>query len=143
MTDEARPMEYSEMNLQELIKIQAELSFQRDELKDRVTALNKKIDLLRNSIIPDKMEDEGIDSIKITGVGRVSLYPMTQVSVRNGKQPELQEWLKSQDAQDLIKPTVNASTLKAYINERIRSGEDYPDDIINFNAFSQARITKG
>ncbi len=132
--------DYEGMSIQELAKIQQGLVFERDELKAKTSDLTKNIDLLRNLVIPDKMEDEGINRISIEGVGTVSLHPVTQVSVRKGMQQSLQDWLKTEDAGDLIKLNVNASTLKAYINERITKGEEYPDSIINFNAFVQARI---
>ncbi len=132
--------DYEGMSIQELAKIQQGLIFERDELKAKTSDLTKNIDLLRNLVIPDKMEDEGINRISIEGVGTVSLHPVTQVSVRKGMQQSLQDWLKTEDAGDLIKLNVNASTLKAYINERITKGEEYPDSIINFNAFVQARI---
>lgn len=133
---------YEGMDLQSLIKLQSDLATKLADIKAKGTAVSKQLDYLRNAVIPDKMEDEGIDGITVSGVGRVSLFPVMRVSVKSGKSAELQEWLKEEDAGDLIKPNVNSSTLKAYISERIQNGEDYPDEVLNIHAFSQSRITK-
>ena len=133
---------YSDLDLKSLIELQVQLADELANLKQKSTVVSKQLDLLRNVIVPERMEVDEIDTITISGIGRVSIVPVMRVSVKSGQTNALQEWLKSHGARELIKPTVNPSTLKAYIAEQIENGEEYPDSLLTIYAFNQARITR-
>ena len=43
---------------------------------------------------------------------------------------------------DLIKDFVHSSTLKAFLKEQFREGEDLPEEIFSFLPYSYVAITK-
>lgn len=117
----------------------------RDELKickDATSVVQKEFDLCRKIVIPDKMEDLGFDSVNIAGLGRLSLRSEMYASILADKKPQGYAWLEENGHGDLIKETVNASSLKALLKEQIALGELIPDDIFTCNPYLMATITK-
>lgn len=95
---------------------------------------------LRQSIIPKKMEAEGITTVNVAGVGRVTCT--TQMSISTTDPEGLQKWLQENGFEALIKPTVNASSLKSLIKECLEEGTEYPADYVEVSSFTQASLTK-
>ncbi len=53
------------------------------------------------------------------------------------------DWFRGHDLDDMIQEVINASTLKAFIREQIREGNEIPgDDLIEFSTYTVATITK-
>lgn len=91
------------------------------------TPLEAAYDTLRFTIVPKLMTDEEISSVNVAGVGRVNLQDDVQVKVLN--QLGLRDWLVANDLEDMIKPTVNAQTLAAFVRRRIKDGTELPGDV--------------
>jgi hypothetical protein len=130
------------MNLKEaLIKAKAKRG-ELDDAKKVVARLQKEHDDLTINVIPEIMAEEDISTATIEGVGRVSLRDDMRCNVLSANTEALQAWLASNGHESLIKTTINASTLKAFIKEQIREGNDYPEDLVNVHPYTRAVITK-
>lgn len=104
--------------------------------------LQKEWDALRKQYIPDKMDEMGIESVRISGVGTVSQRTDAYCTTPAANREALMDWLEAHDHADLISETVNASTLKAFMKEQMMEGNDVPDDIVNFTPYTYVAITK-
>lgn len=113
-----------------------------DELGAAKTKLQKQFDILRHGIVPEKLEDEGMQNITIKGIGRLGASPMLQVSVPAGNREKLEEWMYDNDFGELVKGTINSSTLKAWVKEQMEKGAEIPEDLITVRAFMMATLTK-
>lgn len=114
----------------------------KEELEAQLKEANAEFDVLRLEVIPQRCEDEGIESMKIEGVGRLSLTGDLYVSVKAGQQVSFFGWLRRERLGDLIKPGVNASTLRAFTKERLKHGKPVPE-FLNVTPYTRASITKG
>lgn len=133
---------YDSMALNDLIRAMDMLERKRDAVKDELAEINKEYDVLRMSIIPKKMEDEGVHNTTLAGVGRVQLTDDLFASIKAGMKDEAYQWLSDNGHGDLISPTVNASSLKAMIKQAIVKGEDIPEDYFNISPVVRASITR-
>lgn len=134
--------EYDELTLVELVREMKAVQSAKETAEEIIKELNKKFDFLRITKIPQVMEDEGIQRLSVEGVGRVSLTADMHVSVKEGQKESFYEWLRDNGREDLIQPTVNASTLKATVKNMVKQGEEYPEELLNVNPFTRASITK-
>lgn len=133
---------YSNSTLIGLIMAMHSVADSKGKAEEELKNINIHYDLLRIELIPAKMEEEGIENIKVEGVGRISLTGDMWVSVPAAHRDAFYDWLRGEGLGDLIKPTVNASTLKAMIKGRMQKGQEIPDEIIKVTPFTRASITK-
>ena len=117
--------------VQKLIKAPAELAYNH----------------IRFTVLPNLMDDDGVTSIGVDGVGRVNLQDDIAVKVLD--KDLLRDWLKEQGSEDIIKETVNAQTLAAFIRERMRTAAAEKrlavlpaDTIMTVKPLTRAVITK-
>ena len=128
--------------------LQQAATLQRDmaDIVERFSAvkaeLQKLYDFVRFTFVPGVMEDEGIESAKVEGVGRVYLNSDVNVSIRTGKSEDAQVWLVDSGNGDLIKETVNSSSLKALVKSMMKKGEEVPAEIFNVSPYTRAQIAK-
>lgn len=130
-------------SLNDLAKRMQKVRAQLDKKEEEAKELRKEWDNIRKVQIPDKMAEAGVESVRLKGIGTISLRADAYCSVRGGMLEELQQWLVEQGAGELIKETVNSSTLKAFIKERFEQGEEIPDELVNFQPFTYATILGG
>lgn len=103
----------------------------------------KVFDFIRCAVIPDRMEEEGIDgSMKITGLGRLGLTSDVSATIPASNKAEAYEWLGDHGHGDLIQQTVNAGSLKALAKSKLRDNDPLPDNLFKVTPFSRASITK-
>ena len=76
---------------------------------------------------PRMMEEMGLDSVRIKGLGTFRIRE--EMSVKTLDKQQLFEWLEQEGLADIVTETVNAGTLKAVIRERMREGESIPDAV--------------
>lgn len=133
--------EYDDLSITELALELADLKDKVEEADRKKKDLQKKFDYLRHNKIPTKMDDEGLSSVRVKNLGTLSLQPDAWTQTVNSD--ELLKWLIQNGHEDLIKETVNPSTLKAFAKQQIKNGEELPpDDIFKFTPFTRASITK-
>jgi hypothetical protein len=133
---------YRDIPAIDAIRAMAELRARKDALEEQSKAIGAEYDYLRLEYVPERMEQEGIQNMKVDGVGKVSLRGDLYVSVLADNRDAFHEWLRETGRGDLIRDTVNASTLKAAAKDWIRSGEELPESLIKVTPYTQAVITK-
>ena len=98
---------------------------QEADLKDT----NMAIEAIIKVLLPQKMDEQGIQNVKIDGVGRVSLRGEVYASILAENRELAYDWLRSTGRAALITNTVNPSTLKAAAREWLKNGEEIPEFI--------------
>lgn len=134
--------QYDGLSVVELVHAMATLQNRKEAMEDQLKVINKEFDFLRITKIPATMEEEGIDRINVTGIGRVSLTADMHVSVKAEKKAAFFEWLRDNGRGDLLQENINPSTLKATVKGMFKSGEEIPEALLNVSPFTRASITK-
>ena len=127
------------MALLDLILQMKELGDQLDDLDELRKPIQQAYDKLRLFDIPNTMAEDELTSIK-GEFGRCTLT--SDLSVSTSDKIALHQWLKDTGNESLIVPTVNAQTLKAFVKEQLRNGEELPEKIMKISPFSRAVIYK-
>lgn len=133
---------YKGMSIAEL---GAALKSKKDELaclKEAVSGVQGEFDALRKHIVPEAMEVAGIDSVKLTGIGRLHVRAEMYAGIGKEHKEEAFVWLSENGYSDVVKPGVNASTLKALAKECVMNGVEMPDGIFSITPYDIAVITK-
>lgn len=144
---EARPMAeefavYDRMDLLELANAMNTLAERKAELEERLKRVNAHYDFVRLNKMPSKMEEEGVETTTLTGIGRLQLASDVHVSIAAGKKEEAYQWLSDTGRESLIQPSINPSTLKAAIKDAFKRGEQIPEDLFRVSPFTRASIVK-
>lgn len=131
-----------ERTLAEMATQMADLLAVHANLKKQAAEIWHQVDELRLHVIPVEMENQGIESVRIVGIGRLNIRE--EASCKTLDKPALFDWLRENGLQDIITEVVNASTLKAFIREQLKEGNPIPnDEIVDFSTYRVASITKG
>lgn len=106
--------------------------------------LQAEFDAIRMRLLPDAMDEEHLASpLNVAGVGRVSLTPDLQVNTPADQKEGFFSWLKKRKMGDLIQPTINSSTLKAWAKARIQKGAELPpSEMLKVTPITRASITR-
>lgn len=105
-----------------------------DRLEGEAKQHKDRYNQLRTQDIPDKMRELGYvnsagkGSFTFRG-GKIHLETKVNASCTLANQPQLFEWLKQNDAADLMKTVVHPSTLTAFVKERREAGLADPPGI--------------
>lgn len=133
--------EYEGQTIIELAHTLKTLQDAKSAIDDSLKSINAAIEVVRIEMLPDMMDDAGISTMNITGLGRLQLTDDLQIQHKN--KPGLMGWLNEHDMWDLVTETVNGSTFKASMRKRIKDGKDLPpDDIVKITPFTRASIVK-
>lgn len=131
------------MTLLQLAEIMNDIRIELEEVKAISTGFQKKYDALRLNLIPSAMDDDGISTITIEGIGRLSLTSDIYASIPAAQREEAWEWLREHKLGDIIKETVHAGTLKATLKSLLKKGEEeIPEDLFKVTPYTRASITK-
>jgi hypothetical protein len=133
--------EYADMSLHSLAVHMQLMQAEKEEAEAALSLINAKLDVLRLEMIPQVMDEEGMEKgPTYEGIGRITLTADMYTSVIN--KDGLYEWLGDNGLDDIIQPTINASTLKAFIKGRMRAGKEIPAEFVKVTPFTRASITK-
>jgi len=135
--------EYDNMTLPELAQEQVDVKIMIEKFKAEASIWQKRFDHLRLHRVPEMMESMGVDNVKLTDIGRLSTRPEIYASIMPDMKEDAYDWLREEGHGDLIKGTVNAGTLKAFLKEQIREGVAFPDELFKVTPYTMATITKG
>jgi hypothetical protein len=133
---------YDNVSLVDLVHAMSTVQNRKETLEDQLKIVNKEFDFLRITKIPAKMEEDGVDRINVTSIGRVSLTADMHVSVKADQKAEFFTWLRDNGRGDLLQENINPSTLKAAVKKMFREGEEVPDTLLNVSPFTRASITR-
>lgn len=110
-------------NSQEAIRLQSAIKGFAEDMAKRVKNPAEALyNRLRFITVPTFMENEGIETIGVEGVGRVHLED--DISIKVEDQEALADWLTNNGLEDLIKETVNAQTLAASMRARMKENSE-------------------
>lgn len=116
------------------------------DLKEACDVLAKEADrlydYLRLMLVPNRFEEEGIKNMKVDGVGRVQLAGDLYAGIVKANEAKAFEWLGDNGRGDLVKETVNASSLKAVLKKMLETGEEIPADLFKADPYTRASIVK-
>lgn len=110
-------------------------------LKDKIEKLEKEVEDLSYGVIPTMFMNQSVKTIKIDGVGRVTVNIRWSASMAD-KQAGM-TWLRETGNDGLIIETVNSSTLSAFAKTSALEGKPLPDNLFNVTQLNVTSITKG
>lgn len=107
-------------NLVDLAKRYYELQTKHEALSAEIKALGETWTVCETELL-DALADEGVSSIKLDGVGLVSMRTQNILSVNAANMDGYFEYLRSINKEDLIKPYINPRTNSAFLKEHLDS----------------------
>ena len=132
--------QYADMDLKELAQAFVNWKEEHQKRKEWAAKAYHEWNYIRFKI-PELMEEMGMSTAKFNGIGRVQLSH--QASCKQKDFNALTEWMKKHGHEDLIKETINSSSLNAFIKAQIAAGEEIPsDDIIEFKPYTVGSVVK-
>lgn len=141
---QASPFEekYKGLATLDIIRAMDALRTKTGELSELKKAAEAEYDYLRLQLVPNRFEEEGIESLKVEGIGRVSLTGDMYVSILAANREAAYGYFRDIGKGSLITETINSSTLKAAVKAMIGNGEEVPADLVKVTPFTRASITK-
>jgi hypothetical protein len=134
---------YDTMSLLELVTAMSETRALLDTAAAEKIRLQNIYDHLRENKIPEAMDEEGVNNVTYSGIGRVALTSDIYCAVPADQREEAWEWLKDNGHGGIFKVTVHGGTLKATLKAILKKGKDeIPSDLFKVTPFSRASITK-
>lgn len=124
------------------IRIQFEARKRLDAVKSVEKILAELHEQAQKRYVPEAMDAEDIEKVSISGVGTVYLQSDMYVSMVPERREEMYEWLRNTGNGDLIKPTVNGSSLTSLVRNMIKDGATVPADLVNVTLYTKAVIRK-
>jgi hypothetical protein len=126
-----------------LIKHYAELREVNETIKKARKALDGLEDHMSHFDVPDAFKREGIKTINVIDVGRVTVSYKWGCSIVDGKKPEGFEWLRETGNGGIIIETVNAQTLASFAKSEVEThGRELPVDLFATSLNPYTSITK-
>lgn len=123
----------------------AELKRLREEL-DKFDAIKKEYqvayDFLSISVLPERMEEEMIETLKVAGVGRLQSRSDIRCAVPAQNREAVKTWLVDNGHGSMIAETINSSTLKAFVREMMKEGKEWPEDLLSVTPYTRATVVK-
>ena len=132
--------DYDDMKVFQLASHLRDLKILKDEIKALHTAVNGEYDFLSVNVLPERMEDEGIETLKIKDVGRLQSAPDIRCNLPAANREAMQEWLTDKGFGAMVTPGINSSTLKAFVKDCIANGNPYPEDLLKVTPFTRATV---
>jgi seryl-tRNA synthetase len=127
-------------DIPEAVTYFAELRDTVKSLTEKASALQKHIDSISQDLLPTMFTNANVKSIKVDGVGRVTINIRWNASLLNKEQGFA--WLRSTGNEGLIIETVNSQTLGAFAKDQTMAGKPLPDDVFKVGSSPYTSITK-
>lgn len=124
----------------EIVRVMAALKDLNEEAENVKKSAGKVYDHVRTLVLPDKMDEEGLDNMRVSGIGRVSVTTDVRASLVD--KDAGYRWLEEHGHGDMITETVNASALKGLLRRMLKDGREVPEDTFKVSPFNRASITK-
>ena len=111
-----------------------------DDLKKKLSALQKHVDALSYEILPTMFSNQDVKTIKLDNIGRVTVNVRWTASMLNKEKS--MEWLRTSGNEGLIIETVNAMTLASFAKTETLAGKPLPDYLFKVGTAQHMSITK-
>ena len=144
IADDAKKAEsaINEMSLSEQCSYLFRVKKQYEDINEQVKKLYRHVDKLSKVIIPEAMDDAGVDKIRVPEVA-TSFYPLVKYSASMLDKGAGFQYLRDNNAGALITETVNASSLSAYLRDRlVNEGVEPPEDVFKFGIYKITGMSK-
>ena len=129
------------LSLKEMAEQFKLLQTEYEDAKEVAAKIYHEFDFLRKQIIPQIMDDMGLATANIKGVGRIQIG--SQLSAKQLDKAGLMEWLRAEGHPDIVAETVNSSTLASFIKHQLAEGEPIPNEtIVEISAYEVASVVK-
>lgn len=113
-----------------------------DALSGAIKPAAEVLARLKDTVIPEAFEREGLSTITLKSGFRVTISQVVRASVREGMREAAFQWLKEHGRDSLITETINSSTLSAAVKHDLEAGMDWSDKIFNVHVLPQVSVTK-
>lgn len=107
--------EYKDMSYAKLAAKMLELRTKSAELEKAKIMADKELQVITLRVVPERFLKDEITSMNVAGIGRLGISKDAHCTVPPANAEQLQQWLIENEFGDLIKPTVNSSSLKALV----------------------------
>jgi len=103
----------------------------------------KILDDIRKYALPEAMENEGLQNMKVADVGRFSIRSDVYAQISAENKDMAFDWLRGTGHGGIIKDTVHAATLKSLLKTMIREGKELPpEELVKVTPYSIAVLTR-
>lgn len=119
-----------------------------DQLESMKKRFSKQIEYMRNTVIPDAFEREGVKSFTTEDGYRVTVAQRVQASIPAETKHLAFDWLKNNGFEHVVQETVNAGTLGALAKNLMESEDpdalvyELPDEFFKVNIVPTTSVTK-
>lgn len=110
-------------------------------LEPTAKLLSKLHDDLKKRIVPAAFERDGVRTITDNQGVRATVQSTIYASVVSGMMGNAQKWLRDNGYRDLIKETVNASSLSSLAREMAQGNEELPDELFHVHVQPNTLVT--
>ena len=104
-----------------------ELTDEKEKLEAQLKAVNKKREHVRTKLLPEALENAGLEKVSVEDVGSVNVSTKVYASVLAADRERLHEWLKDEGHGAMVKESVHHNTLSAFAEEQTAAGTALPD----------------
>jgi hypothetical protein len=136
------PEEFDEMSVSQLAAVLRTLKTDLEEIGRLKTEIQKAYDFLSEGVLPDRMDEEGIQTLKIKDVGRLQMTTDIRCAVPAANREPMKEWLIEHGHGSMVSETINASTLKAFVREMMKENKEWPEELLKVTPYSRAVVVK-
>lgn len=96
----------------------------------------------KEKVVPEALEQAGLENVPLSEGFRVGTSTRTVASIKPGEKDKAYVWLIETERGDVIKETVNASTLSALANELAERNLELPEAWFNVEHLNNTSVTK-
>jgi len=107
-------------------------------LQDKMTLLQKHIDMMSQELLPTLFGNQDVKTIKIDNIGTVTINDRWTASMPD--RAKGMEWLRETGNEGLIIETVSAQTLGAFAKELALKGDPLPGEVFKVTAVPYVSI---
>lgn len=111
------------------------LVLEKRELEGRIKVINQQTEALEK-ILVEQFQLNGVQNLQIAGA-TLCLHPQLWARVADGKQAEASAALESLGLGEMVKPSINAQTLSAWVRERRDNKEAIPPQLLDVLKISE------
>ena len=138
MNEETQEAAMSVADIIAMARGMRELQAEKEVLEADLKEINKALDSLRLTAIPEAMAELDLRTLTIEGIGRVQLAADCYATIKDKEAGY--NWLTENGYDGIIGQYCQPSTLKATVKKAIADGQEFPEELFNITFFTRASI---